>query len=72
MTKEAATAAAKAKLSARKTADLIRDFELTEAMPMTPELPVVRGWIMEELESRNPDAFWAWVESDSDSPRAFF
>lgn len=72
MTLEATPAAAKARLSARKTADLIRDFELTEAMPMTAELPIIRGWIMDELESRNPNAFWAWIDSDNDSPRAFF
>lgn len=72
MTRETATATAKAHIAARKTADLIRDFELTEAMPMTAELPIVRGWIMDELESRNPNAFWAWIDSNNDSPRAFF
>ena len=72
MTAEAATAAAKARLSTRKTADLINDYELTEAMPMTPELPTIRGWIMDELETRNPDAFWAWIDSNNTSPRAFF
>ena len=72
MKKDAITTAAMARISTRKTADLIDDFELTEALPMSPELPTVRGWIMDELENRNPDAFWAWIESDSHSPRAFF
>lgn len=72
MKKDAITTAAMARISTRKTADLIKDFELTEALPMSPELPTVRGWIMDELESRNPGAFWAWIESDSPSPRAFF
>lgn len=39
---------------------------------MTAELLIVRGWIMDELESRNPNAFWAWIDSNNESPRAFF
>lgn len=72
MKKDAITTAATARISTRKTADLIKDFELTEALPMSPELPIVRGWIMDELKSRDPGAYWAWIESDSPSPRPFF
>lgn len=25
-------------------------------------IPTVRGWIMDELEARNPEAFDAWLE----------
>lgn len=63
---------ARAMVANRTTNQLIADFELTEKMTMTAETPVVRGWIMDELEKRNPDAFDAWVDSWEDSPRKFF
>lgn len=34
--------------------------------------PTVRGWLMDELEARNPEAFDAWLEAYTDSPRRFF
>lgn len=36
------------------------------------EMPTVRGWLMDELERRNHDAFDAWIDSDCPSPREFF
>ena len=30
------------------------------------------GWLMDELEQRDPKAFAAWIESAEDSPRSFF
>lgn len=65
-------AVARAIVAARRTPDLVRDFEITEALPMTPELPTVRGWIMDELEHRDPAAFAAWIDSNDDSPREYF
>lgn len=64
--------AARAIIAMRKTADLVRDFEITEALPMTPELPIVRGWIMDEFERRDAAAYAAWMDSDDDSPRKYF
>lgn len=58
----------------RKTKDLINDLILTgmmmdrtkDAVKRT-NLATVRGWIMDELEERNPEAYWAWIEeSDED------
>lgn len=41
-----------------------------------PHIPTVRGWIMDELEARNPEAYDAWLESDEcadeDLPKYFF
>lgn len=38
--------------------------------------PTVRGWIMDELEARNPEAFNAWIDDDEldnmDRPSLFF
>lgn len=42
---------------------LIELFELTENMN-DENIPTVRGWLMDEIESRNPDGFGAWIESD--------
>ena len=65
---------ARNRLASRTTAQLILDWELTEALPMTPELPIVRGWIMDEFERRDQKAFDAWSEDkDPDaSPRKYF
>lgn len=45
------------------TAKLIEVFILTGSVN-NENIPTVRGWIMDELEFRNPEAFNAWVESD--------
>lgn len=59
-------------LAARSLSDLIRDFEITEDM-RGEDVPTVRGWLMDELERRNPKAFEKWLdEGYADSPRAYF
>ena len=65
---------ARARLADRTTEQLVMDWELTEALPMTPELPIVRGWIMDEFQRRNPEAYDAWCDDDDldASPRRFF
>lgn len=30
-------------------------------------IPTVRGWLMDELERRNPAAFFAWLDQDNPS-----
>ena len=38
-------------------------------------VPTVRGWLMDELERRNPSAFAAWIDQDNptdDSLLLFF
>lgn len=61
-------------LKGRTTAQLLEDWEETERapMPMTPELALVRGWIMDELEARDPEAFETWLEQNTASPREWF
>ena len=44
-------------------ADLLDQWELTSKIN-DPEIPTVRGWLMDELESRNPEAFNAWLDQD--------
>lgn len=58
-------------IEGRTTEQLITDFETTENLN-TPEVPMIRGWYMDELEKRDPEAFEAWIDSLEDSPRNFF
>ena len=44
-------------------ADLLDQWELTTNIN-DPEIATVRGWLMDELESRNPEAFNAWLDQD--------
>jgi hypothetical protein len=63
---------ARAMVARLSTAELVNQFELTETMQISIETAMVRGWIMDELEKRNPEAFDAWMDSDEDGPRNFF
>ena len=51
--------------------DIIRDFELTEHIN-NPEMPMIRGWYMDELENRDAEAFDKWLDSKEESPRKFY
>jgi hypothetical protein len=55
----------------RSTETLVTMFELTNEKEITPEVSVTRGWIMDELELREPEAFEKFIDSRQDSPRAF-
>lgn len=78
MTKEQADEKARAALATRTMAQLLNDWDVTERLPITPELAMVRGWIMEEFERRDPAAFDCWMDNDydqhpeKDTPRAWF
>lgn len=63
---------ARAIVAQRPTYDLVTDFENTESMEITPEVALVRGWIMDELEARDPEAFNAWLDANVASPRDFY
>jgi hypothetical protein len=36
------------------------------------DVSMVRGWILDELDSRDPDAFDEWMDSDDCNPAQFF
>ena len=44
--------------------DLLDEWELTSNIN-DPEIATVRGWLMDELESRNPEAFDKWLDQDA-------
>lgn len=60
-----------AKLKTLTTEQVIELMEQTDGME-GEEVFVVRGWLLDELEARNPAAFDEWMESIAVSPRRFF
>ena len=58
-------------IAQRTTEEIVTDFETTEKINM-PEIYRVRGWLMDELEKRNGEAFEAWIDSNEESPRKYF
>lgn len=54
---------AKAMISKLPLDELLTQWELTSVIK-DENIPTVRGWLMDELEKRNPDGFNAWLESD--------
>jgi hypothetical protein len=65
-------AKARAAVAKRTTYELIADFEETNNKPIDEYLPIVRGWLMDELEKRDRAAFDNWLESNEASPRKFY
>lgn len=47
------------------TGKLLDLWETTSSMRYTPELPIVRGWLLDELEIRNPAGFNAWLNQET-------
>lgn len=66
-----AEAKAREMIKTRSIETLVTDFELTDLIA-DENICIVRGWIMDELEARDPKAFDAWIEAFEDSPRRFF
>lgn len=52
-------------LKTYSTAQLLDLWELTTNNP-NEYIPVVRGWLMDELESRYPEAFDKWMDGDAE------
>ena len=63
--KEAISNKAMGILKQRNTKQLLDLWEMTTTNN-DPNIPTVRGWIMDELSSRFPEAFDAWLDSDTD------
>ena len=50
-------------LKSMTTEKLCELFEQTENMS-DENIPTVRGWLMDEIEMRNPEGFNKWLDSD--------
>lgn len=69
----AAKTAILSQIASRSIEQLCYDLAATETQDITdPAVPMVRGWLMDELEQRNPDAFDAWVFSEEELPHRFY
>ena len=51
-------------MKARTTEQLLNDWAEADSKQITVELSMVRGWIMDELEARNPAAFEKWLDGN--------
>lgn len=69
MTKNAENKA-RAMLSRLSLEHLIKEFDMTENLAASFEVSMVRGWIMDELEKRNPTAFDKWLDMDYPTNKA--
>jgi len=45
------------------TKQIIEAFNMTNEMK-DESIPTVRGWLMDELEQRDPSAFLNWIDGD--------
>ena len=64
MTRQDMESIARRALASETTKKLIELWELTTDNT-SPEAPVVRGWLMDEIEARNPAGFAAWLDTDA-------
>lgn len=55
---------AKKQISEMNTKQLIEVWELTTNND-SEYVPMVRGWLMDEFEARQPEAFEAWIDSEN-------
>lgn len=67
----AAESKARARIEALTTTQILFQFDLTEKIN-NEYIPVVRGWLMDELEKRDPEAFDEWLDSEEPTPRKFY
>lgn len=54
-------------LKEASTGKLLELWEVTNTAKYSPMLAIVRGWLLDEMEIRNPAGFNAWL--DQDAPR---
>lgn len=50
-------------LKARTNVELIKDWVALDKLTATPDIATVRGWLMNEIETRWPAEFDAWMEN---------
>ena len=65
MTPKQYEAIARKAIAGETTEKLIELWELTTNND-NPETPTVRGWLMDEIEKRNPEGFEAWLDTDAE------
>jgi hypothetical protein len=59
-------------LSRCTVSQLAKLWEETNNNTTSKDIWTVRGWIMDALQAKNPQAFDKWIDSDSDSPLQYY
>lgn len=72
ITREQINQKARRMLEGRSMSQLLNDWDTLDAMPISEEVAIGRGWIMDELERRDANAFDAWIDAYDASPRQYF
>lgn len=54
---------AKAMIGGMTTNELLNVWECTTNID-DPNIPILRGWLMDEFEKRHPEAFAAWLDTE--------
>ncbi len=58
----------KCQLNQMPTKKLCELWAEIDKKPISGEVATVRGWVMDALERRNPEAFDKWLEDDDGNP----
>ncbi len=72
ITREQINQKARRMLEGRSMLQLLNDWDTLDAMPINEDVAIARGWLMDELERRNANAFDAWIDDYDASPRKYF
>ena len=52
-------------LNGMSIVDLVAQWEEVSKMEVTPEIATVRGWLMDALENKNPEAFDKYLDDEN-------
>ena len=72
ITREQINQEARRMLEGRSMPQLLNDWDTLDAMPINEDVAIGRGWLMEELERHDANAFDAWIDDYDKSPRKYF
>ena len=72
ITREQINQKARRMLEGRSMPQLLNDWDTLDAMPINEDVAIGRGWLMDELERHDANAFDAWIDDYDASPRKYF
>ena len=72
ITREQINQKARRMLEGRSMPQLLNDWDTLDAMPINEDVAIGHGWLMDELERHDANAFDAWIDDYDASPRKYF
>jgi len=72
ITREQINQEARRMLEGRSMPQPLNDWDTLDAMPINEDVAIGRGWLMDELERHDANAFDAWIDDYDTSPRKYF